>query len=81
MIQLRKASGIFSRLNFKEKEHHFSGIKSLIGRGCRTANGCPEYDSKPSDDEAPVLELWGMWSTHSWQLLSNPYWPKSESTC
>ena len=23
------------------------------------------YDNKPSDDEALVLDLWGMWSTSS----------------
>ena len=28
-------------------------------------NECPSYDSKPSDDEAPVLELQKMWGTLS----------------
>ena len=36
-------------------------------------NECPGYDTKPSDDEVPVmLELWGMWSTPSLPLL--PEW-------
>ena len=34
------------------------------------------YDSKQSDGEVPViLELWGMWSTHSLPLLPGPLWP------
>ena len=33
-------------------------------------NKCPRYDTKQSDDEAPVmLELWGMWSIPSLPLL------------
>ena len=31
---------------------------------------CPEYDTKPSDGEAPVLELCGIWSTSLLPLLS-----------
>ena len=31
-----------------------------------SSNECPEYDTKQSDGEIPVmLELWGMWSTLS----------------
>ena len=26
-------------------------------------NECPEYDTKTSDGEAPVIKLWGRWST------------------
>ena len=33
---------------------------------------CLGYDSKPSDGEAWVLEIWGMWSTPSLPL---PLWP------
>ena len=32
-------------------------------------NECLGYDTKQSDGEAPVLELWGMWSTSSL-----PFW-------
>ena len=35
-------------------------------------NECPSYDIKQSDDEGPVLELWGMWSTPSLLLLPGP---------
>ena len=36
----------------------------------------PEYDTKQSDGEAPVmLELWGMWSTLSLPLLPGLLWP------
>ena len=31
---------------------------------------CPRYDTKPSDSEASVLDLWGMWSVPSLPLLS-----------
>ena len=37
---------------------------------------CLGYDSKQSDDEAPVmLELWGMWSSLSLSLFLGPLWP------
>ena len=32
-------------------------------------NECPGYDTKTSDGEAPVLELWEMWSTSLLPLL------------
>ena len=35
----------------------------------------PWYDIKQSDDEAPVLEPWGMWSTPSLLSLPGPLWP------
>ena len=38
-------------------------------------NEFPAYDTKQSDDETPVLELWGMWSTPSLPLLTGPFWP------
>ena len=56
-----------------------------VGKGCRidrllldtgvrpTPNKCPVYDSKISDDEAPVeLELWGIWNTSSLPSLPGP---------
>ena len=36
---------------------------------------CPVYDTKLSDGEASVLELWWMWSTPSLPLHSVPLWP------
>ena len=37
---------------------------------------CPGYDTKQSDSEVPgMLELWGMQSTLSLQLLPSPLWP------
>ena len=46
-------------------------------RGVRPPpNECPEYDTKQSDGEVPViLELWGMWSTPSLPLTPGPLWP------
>ena len=42
-----------------------------LQKGKTPPNKCPGYDSKQSDGKAPVmLELWGMWCTHS--LLSLP---------
>ena len=37
------------------------------------SNECPGYDTKSSDDEASVLELWGMGSTSSLTLLPGPH--------
>ena len=37
---------------------------------------CPDYDSKQSDSEIPVmLGLWGMQKTHSLPLLPGPLCP------
>ena len=45
----------------------------LLFRGVRPPNECPGYDTKQSVGEVPtVLELWGMWSTPSLQLLPDP---------
>ena len=40
-------------------------------RGVRSPlpNKCPGYNTKPSDGEPLVLELWGMWSTPLLSLL------------
>ena len=39
-------------------------------------NKCPRYDSKLSDGEAPVQELWGVWNALSLSLLLGPLWPR-----
>ena len=31
---------------------------------------CSEYNTTQFDGEAPVMELWGMWSTPSLRLLT-----------
>ena len=31
---------------------------------------------KPFDGKAPVLEIWGLWSTSSLPLLPGPLWPR-----
>ena len=45
-----------------------------LGRDIRShpTNECPGYDSKPSEGEAPVMEIWGIWSTSSLPLLPGP---------
>ena len=43
-------------------------------RGVSACNKCPGYDSKQSHCEAPVLELWGMWSISSVDFLGNFSW-------
>ena len=40
-------------------------------------NKCPRYDTKQSDGEAPVMELWDM-STPSLSLLPVLLWPGVE---
>ena len=46
-------------------------------RGVRppSANECSVYISKQSGSEGSILELWGMWSTHSLPLIQGPLWP------
>ena len=41
----------------------------ISAEGRILSNVCPGYDIKPSDDEVPVLELLGLWSTFSLPLL------------
>ena len=38
-------------------------------------NERPVYDTKLSDDEGSVVELWEMWNTLSLPLLSSSLWP------
>ena len=38
-------------------------------------NECPGNDTKPSNVEAPALEIKGMWITPSLSLLPAPLWP------
>ena len=39
-------------------------------------NKCPEYDTKPSDSEAPVLDLWEMRSTSLLPSLPGSHRPE-----
>ena len=39
-----------------------------------TPNEYPGYNTKQSDDEAPVMELWAMWCIPSLPLFSGPLW-------
>ena len=51
------------------------GYSHASRRGERIHHDCPGYDSTPSDGEAQVVVLWGMWSTLSlFQLHSDPEW-------
>ena len=43
--------------------------------GYDSPNECPKYNAKQSDDDTPVLELWGMWSDTLWPSLPRPLWP------
>ena len=48
-----------------------------LQRGKISPNETPEYDTKQSDSEAPVmLEFWGMQSTPLLPSLSGPLWPR-----
>ena len=52
-----------------------SQTASLL-RGKTLPKKCPDYDTKQSDGEAPVmLELWEMQSTPSLSLLPGLLWP------
>ena len=37
-------------------------------------NDCPRYKSKSSDDDAQVMDIWGMQSIPSFLLLLGPLW-------
>ena len=54
------------------------GWRIHLCRGIRPPhNECPRYDTKQSDGDYPVmLELWGMQSIPSLQLLPGPFWPR-----
>ena len=49
--------------------HLCKGVRTL------STNVCFGYDTKPSDGEASVQELWVMWSTPSLPLLPSPLRP------
>ena len=60
----------------------FNSVHCPVSWGCRIqvrpspSNECPEYDTKQSDDDIPVmLELWKMWSTPLLSSLPGPLWP------
>ena len=49
---------------------------TLLCRKVRPPNECPEYDTKQSDGEVPVmLGLWGMQNTPSLPLFPGTLWP------
>ena len=47
-------------------------LTASLQRGKNPFNKCPGYDVKPSDGEAPALEVWGVWSSSSLPLLPVP---------
>ena len=65
----------------------YATLVSLVGWDCRIyrlhlcrgvklrSYKCPGYNTKLSDAEAWVAELWGMWSTSSLTLLPVLLWP------
>ena len=68
----------------------FNSVYCPVGWGCRihqlhlyrglrtpSHNKGPEYNTKQSDGEIPImLELWGMQNTPSLPLLPVPLWPR-----
>ena len=44
----------------------------ISAEGLGTPNECSGYDTELSNGKAPVLELWGIWSSLSLPLLSGP---------
>ena len=47
-----------------------------LQRGKTVLKDYPGYNTKPTDSEAPILELWEMWSALSLPLLPGPLWPR-----
>ena len=64
----------------------FLSNTNSVGWGCRIhqlylsresrplTNKCLGFDIQTSDDEVPVVHLWGIWSTPSLSLLPDPLW-------
>ena len=48
----------------------------ISAKGCNPHGKFPEYDTKQSDDQVLVMELWGMRSIPSLLLLPGPLWPE-----
>ena len=48
---------------------HLNTPTASLQRGKALLNECPDNDTKLSDSEAPVLELWGIWITPSLPLF------------
>ena len=49
---------------------------TFANRWVRLPNKCPGYDIKQSADEAPVWEIWSMWSSSSLRLFRGTLWPE-----
>ena len=66
-------------LTWSETNNHikdFNTSQFPTTRSCPVGYECPDYDTKQSDGEVPVmLELWGMWSTPLLPLLPGRLWP------
>ena len=45
-------------------------------RAASKKKSCSGYDTKTSDDDASVLELWGIWNTPSLSLLPDSLWSR-----
>ena len=51
----------------------------ISAEGLDSPNECPVYDTKQSDDEAPVM-IWWTQSAPSFSSLPGPLWTRSGST-
>ena len=76
---MEKSRGTFQQTIIWPSEQRLLNILTApLQRDKHPTNKCPRYDTKQSDDEAPViLELWGMRSIsslRSLQVHSGPEW-------
>ena len=76
-LQSRQEIALFAKLQHLKYIDRIKIVGTVEYADCISAEGydslpskeCSGYDTKLSDGEAAVLELWGMWSTTSLLLL------------
>ena len=73
LLSLRIKKGLDGQFKIQLSELGLWNMATAsLQRGKTLPNEYPGYDTKLSDGEAPVQELWEMWSTSSLPLLPVP---------
>ena len=66
----------FSLILLAQSAGSVEDTNCMSAEGLDSPNECPGYDIKPSDCDAPILELWEMQSAPSLPLLPGLLWPR-----
>ena len=70
LLRMNLSKLLLFQLNFVQSA---GAVFLQRGKTLTPPNECHGYGIKLSDGEAQVLELWGMWSIPSLQLLPGPH--------